>query len=188
MKKILILLIAIFNFSAWTQNYDFIESAPRHEEQRNTHSVQRSQTFKSWYFSLGPALPLSKAYAKRNIHIGLQGGHLWDAESANIEALVHFNFNGSSPFQYYAAGSLGGNYFFYESKQIGTYAGAQLGLAMSEDDSSTPFGFHYGIQGGAVLLRSSDVNLNLRIQATGASFKLNNKYPFWLQFGLGLNF
>lgn len=152
-----------------------------------SQSNERIETVKGYEFFLGAAFPLSDAYPKRDTHYAFGVGYAWGLNDSFIEARVDIMNRFASPAQYYSAFTLGGNYIFHNTEQIGLFAGGHFGLGFGESNDDSAGGFHFGADLGALFMRQADVNLDGRFRFMTNTMKHGDERPFIMLFMLGIH-
>lgn len=169
MKRLLLLITAIFSINAFGQ---------------------RQESLKSWEFSFGAMLPASRAYDKKDAHYSLGIGYIWDVDVAFIEARFdHSNRFSGSPTQHYTSFTAGGNYIFFDDELWAAFTGANVGLGFAKVAGiDAKGGFHLGADIGALFLRQADVNLDLRMRFAYNTADIASSHPFFIGLIAGIHF
>ena len=150
---------------------------------------ERKSTLKAFEVSLGTLLPASRAYPKKDPHYSFGIGYAWDVEAAFIETRVDYSNRFSSPGQSYTSFTIGGNYIFDDYEAFSPYAGLNFGFGFTKVDGyDTKGGFHLGADLGALFLRDTDVNLDLRVRLAYNTATLDEAHPVFLGFLVGIRF
>lgn len=150
---------------------------------------ERKSTLKAFEVSLGALLPASRAYPKKDPHYSFGLGYAWDVETAFIETRVDYSNRFSSPGQSYTSFTIGGNYIFDDYEAFSPYAGLNFGIGFTKVSGfDTKGGFHMGADLGALFLRDTDINLDLRFRLAYNTATLDESHPVFLGFLVGIRF
>ncbi len=140
----------------------------------------------------GPAWPISNALRNNETMYGFHGAVVWDVRDFLVDLRTDFHFGNDEVETFAFTATIGGRYVWYDARRFGVYSGLDVGYGyvVVDDPGDNPDrgAFLVGANTGVLLLRHSDVNLDLRLRLAILTETLQGRLPVLLGVSLGVQF
>lgn len=143
---------------------------------------------------VGPAWPVSNALGENGTMWGFHAAVVWDLRDILVDLRTDFLFGNDNVDTFAFTATIGGRYVWYEARRFGIYSGVEVGFGHVESKRSKrpnleSNAFLVGGNTGILMLRHSDINLDLRARLVMLTESTRGKrLPVLFGIGLGLRF
>ncbi len=145
------------------------------EEQREPTRVKSIQ---GWEIALGGAYPLTDALDNQEMMYALSVGYFFDIQQFFIELRGDFQMGYNDSSKSMTSFTIGGDYFYYNGRVVGAYAGVELGFGgATDEDLDESVGFVGAVDVGFMLLRQADINIDVRLRTSVLATEFNGQTP-----------
>ena len=145
--------------------------------EREQEPITRVKSDSGWEVAVGAAWPLSNALGTRKTHYAFTVGYAWDVMRVLIELKTDFQVAFDEIDTGAITGTLGLSYIWLDFRRVSFYSGADVGFGYVYGDVGSQSGFVVAGDTGILLLRHSDINVDLRFRITALTEKLNGTVP-----------
>ena len=123
---------------------------------------------------------------------GFHGAVVWDVRDVLVDLRADFQFGDNNVDTFAFTATIGGRYVWYDARRFGIYSGLEVGFGYVRADAPGTdlerSAFLVGGNTGVLLLRHSDINLDLRVRLVMLTESLEGTLPVLLGVSLGLRF
>jgi len=149
----------------------------------------RVKSIQGWEIALGGAYPLTDSLNNKDSMYAFSGGYFFDIQRFFIELRADFQMGFNESSRSMSSFTIGGDYFYYNGRMMGAYAGVELGFGGVTDESlDEAVGFVGAFDVGVMLLRQADINVDVRLRTSALSKQLNGETPVTSALMIGLVF
>jgi hypothetical protein len=158
-------------------------------EQRDPEVVKSITGFE---MAFGGAWSMTDGIGTNKTMYALSFGHIWEVDRIFLELRGDLQWRTSTFSTAILTGTLGANYIWFDTGQIAFFSGAEVGLGyfngFRSDPDTSRGGFVFGGDTGVLLLRHSDITLDVRLRGIFLAEKMNGELPAIGMVLMGLHF
>lgn len=140
----------------------------------------------------GAGWPLSDSLGDHGTMYGFHGAVVADIRDFLVDLRTDFLFGNDSVDTFAFTSTVGGRYVWHSARRFGLYSGLDVGYGYvwSDEPGDNPDrgAFLFGLNSGILLLRHSDVNLDLRARVQMLTEDLEGDLPVLFGLSLGVRF
>ncbi len=149
----------------------------------------RVRSIQGWEIGFGGAVPLTDAFQNRDPFYVFSGGYFFDVRRFFIELRGDFQIGYNDSSKNLSTLTIGGHYFFHNARSWSSYFGLEAGFGGAVDESfADSTGFVGAADVGVMLLRQTDINIDLRWRTSVLANKLNGEVPVTSALMIGVVF
>lgn len=157
--------------------------------EQEQHEPARVKSIQGWEIALGGAYPLTDALEDQTAMYAFSIGYFFDIQQFFIELRGDFQMGYNDSSKSMSSFTIGGDYFYYNGRMLGAYAGVELGFGgATDEDLDESVGFVAAADVGVMLLRQADVNIDVRLRTSVLTSEFNGHTPITSALMVGVVF
>lgn len=170
--------------------YDTVERGAVFEEEQEPESVVESDV--GFEVGFGSAWPISNSLGEHGTMYGFHGALIFDVRDVLVDLRSDFQFGDDDADTFAFTSTLGARYVWFDARRVGVYSGldAGYGYVWARQPGKNPDrgAFLIGANSGLLLLRHSDINLDLRARIQFLTESLRGDLPVLFGLSIGVRF